>query len=86
MKKYDYLVVGSGLFGAVFTHFALKKGKSVLVLEKRDHIGGTRFLGSSIPRFATCSAILARASSGVTTPHNLLNVFILNGKLYNSPL
>ena len=40
MKKYDYLVVGSGLFGAVFTHFALKKGKSVLVLEKRDHIGG----------------------------------------------
>ena len=40
MKKYDYLVVGSGLFGAVFTQIAKKKGKSVLVLEKRDHIGG----------------------------------------------
>ena len=32
MKRYDYLVVGSGLFGAVFTHFAIKAGKSVLVI------------------------------------------------------
>ena len=40
MKKYDYLVVGSGLFGATFTHEAIKKGKKVLVLEKRNHIGG----------------------------------------------
>lgn len=40
MKHYDYLVVGSGLFGATFTHEAVKAGKSVLVLEKRDHIGG----------------------------------------------
>ncbi len=38
--KYDYLVVGSGLFGAVFANEAVKKGKSVLVLEKRKHIGG----------------------------------------------
>lgn len=37
---YDYLIVGSGLYGAVFTHEALKKGKSVLVIEKRSHIGG----------------------------------------------
>ena len=40
MKKYDFLVVGSGLFGAVFTERAIKKGKSVLVIEKRSHIGG----------------------------------------------
>lgn len=40
MKNYDYLVVGSGLFGAVFSYYALKSGKSVLVLEKRPHIGG----------------------------------------------
>ncbi|MBR4760049.1 MAG: UDP-galactopyranose mutase [Lachnospiraceae bacterium] len=37
---YDYLIVGSGLFGAVFAQEAKKAGKSVLVLEKRDHIGG----------------------------------------------
>ncbi len=39
-KRYDYLVVGSGLFGSVFAHEALKKGRRVLVLEKRDHVGG----------------------------------------------
>ena len=37
---YDYLIVGSGLFGSVFAHEALKRGKSCLVLEKRSHIGG----------------------------------------------
>jgi UDP-galactopyranose mutase len=37
---YDYLIVGSGLFGAVFAHEAHKAGKSVLVIERRDHIGG----------------------------------------------
>ena len=38
--KYDYLVVGSGLYGAVFAHEAKAKGKTVLVVEKRPHIGG----------------------------------------------
>lgn len=37
---YDYLVVGAGLFGAVFAEQAKKKGKSVLVIDKRPHIGG----------------------------------------------
>ena len=40
MEKYDYLIVGSGLFGATFAHEAVAKGKKVLVLEKRDHIAG----------------------------------------------
>ncbi len=40
MKKYDYLVVGAGLFGSVFAHEAVKKGKSCLVIDKRNHIGG----------------------------------------------
>lgn len=40
MSKYDYLVVGSGLFGAVFAHEAALKGKKVKVIEKRDHIAG----------------------------------------------
>ena len=40
MKKYDYLVVGSGLYGAVFAHEAKKAGKSVLVIDKRPNIAG----------------------------------------------
>ena len=37
---YDYLVVGAGLYGAVFAQQAKKHGKSVLVIDKRDHIAG----------------------------------------------
>lgn len=37
---YDFLIVGSGLFGAAFAHKAIKAGKKVLVVEKRSHIGG----------------------------------------------
>lgn len=37
---YDYLIVGSGLFGSVFAYEAMKRGKTCLVLEKRDHLGG----------------------------------------------
>ncbi len=37
---YDFLIVGSGLFGAAFAHKAFKAGKKVLVVEKRSHIGG----------------------------------------------
>lgn len=40
MKKYDYLIVGSGLFGAVFAQRAKAAGKKVLVVEKRPHIAG----------------------------------------------
>lgn len=38
--KYDYLIVGSGLYGAIFAHEAKKHGKTVLVLEKRPNIAG----------------------------------------------
>lgn len=37
---YDYLIVGSGLFGAVFAHEMKAAGKSCLVLERRVHVGG----------------------------------------------
>lgn len=37
---YDYLIVGSGLYGATFAHLATKKGKKCLIIEKRNHIGG----------------------------------------------
>lgn len=38
--KFDYIIVGSGLFGAICAHELHKKGKKVLVIEKRDHIAG----------------------------------------------
>ena len=40
MEKYDYLIIGSGLFGSVFAYEAKKRGKKVLVIDKRNHIGG----------------------------------------------
>lgn len=40
IMKYDYLVVGAGLYGAVFAHEAKQKGKNVLVIDKRPHIAG----------------------------------------------
>ena len=39
-KKYDYLIVGTGLFGAIFAYEANKKGKSCLVIDKRPNIAG----------------------------------------------
>ncbi len=38
--KYDYLIVGAGLFGAVFAHEMAKQGKNVLVIDKREHVAG----------------------------------------------
>jgi len=40
MQKYDYLIIGAGLFGCVFAHEATKAGKKCLVIDKRKHIGG----------------------------------------------
>lgn len=40
---YDYLVVGAGLFGAVFTQKAIENGKKVLVIDKRENVGGNIF-------------------------------------------
>ena len=40
MKHYDYLIVGAGLYGSVFAHEATARGKSCLVIDKREHVGG----------------------------------------------
>lgn len=40
MKKYDYLIVGAGIFGSIFAYEAKKRNKKCLVIDKRDHIGG----------------------------------------------
>ena len=44
--KYDYLIVGSGLFGSTFANLAHKDGKKVLVIDKRNHIGGNIYTES----------------------------------------
>ena len=43
MKQYDYLIVGSGLFGSVFAYKATQQGKKCLVIDKRSHLGGNIF-------------------------------------------
>lgn len=46
MKQFDYLIVGAGLFGSVFAREATKKGKTCLVVDKRDHIAGNIYTQS----------------------------------------
>ncbi|MGL5635289.1 MAG: NAD(P)-binding protein, partial [Bacteroidales bacterium] len=43
MQRYDYLIVGAGLFGAMFAYKAMQVGKSVMVIDKRAHIGGNLY-------------------------------------------
>lgn len=45
-RPYDYLIVGSGLFGATFAHLAAKEGKKCLVIDKRPHLGGNIYCES----------------------------------------
>lgn len=96
MKKYDYLVVGSGLFGAVFTHFAIKAGKRVLVLEKREHIGGNVYTesveGINVHRygahiFHTSDKEVWDFACQFAEFNNYINspVANFNGELYNLP-
>ncbi|MGG7178107.1 UDP-galactopyranose mutase [Clostridium paraputrificum] len=40
MKKYDYVIIGAGLFGSIFAHEARRKGRKVLIIDKREHVGG----------------------------------------------
>ena len=44
MERYDYLIVGAGLFGCVFAYEAKKAGKKCLVIDKRPHIAGNIFM------------------------------------------
>lgn len=43
MKLYDYVIVGSGLYGATFAHIAKQQGKKCIVIDKRHHIGGNLY-------------------------------------------
>ena len=96
MKQYDYIIVGAGLFGAVFAHEATKKGKKCLVLEKRDHIAGNVYTeeveGIQVHKYG--AHIFHTNNEEVWTYvnqfarfNNFINSPVANykGKLYNLP-
>lgn len=96
MKNYDYLIVGAGLYGAIFAHEATKKGKKCLVIEKRNHIAGNIYseerhgidvhqYGAHI--FHTSDKIIWDYVNQFTEFNNYINspVALSKGKLYNLP-
>lgn len=96
MKKYDYLIVGSGLFGATFAHQALNAGKKVLVLERRGHVGGNIYTekvegidvhiyGAHI--FHTSNKEVWDFVNGIAEFNNFVNSPVANykGEMYNMP-
>jgi len=96
MKKYDYLVVGSGLFGAVFTYFAVKNGKKCLVIDKRPHIGGNVYTenieGINVQRygahiFHTSNKEVWEFVNRFADFNNYVNSPVANfkGEIYNLP-
>lgn len=95
-SMYDYLIVGSGLFGAVFACEAKRAGKSVLVLERRDHVGGNVYCekreGINIHKYGahifhtSYEDVWAYVNQFVTF-NNFINSPVANyqGHLYNLP-
>lgn len=94
--KYDYLVIGAGLFGAVFAHGATKKGKRCLVIDRRDHTGGNIYCeqkdsinvhryGAHI--FHTSNKVVWDYVNRFVTFNNYINSPVANyhGELYNLP-
>ena len=96
MKKYDILIIGSGLFGAVCAHEAVLRGKKVLVLEKRDHIAGNLYTekieGIDVHRygahiFHTSDSQIWDYVNQFATFNHFINSPVANykGEIYNLP-
>lgn len=96
MKKYDYLIVGSGLFGATFAYLVKQKGKRCLVIDKRSHLGGNVFCdnidGINVHRygahiFHTCNKQVWNFVNSIVEFNRYTNSPVANykGKLYNLP-
>ncbi len=96
MKKYDYLIVGAGLYGATFAYEASKKGKKCLVIDRRNHIGGNIYCekindinvhkyGAHI--FHTSDKEVWEYVNQFTEFNNYINSPIANykGEIYNLP-
>ncbi|GAA4897255.1 UDP-galactopyranose mutase [Flaviramulus aquimarinus] len=96
MQKYDYLIVGAGLFGSVFAHEATKAGKKCLVIDKRAHAGGNVYCenvdGINVHKygahiFHTNDKTIWDYVNQFAEFNNYVNspVSISKGKLYNLP-
>ena len=96
MRHYDYLIVGAGLFGAVFTYKAMQQGKKCLVIDRRPHIGGNLYCenveGINVHKYG--AHIFHTSNKGVWEFVNSIVEFnrytnspVANykGKLYNLP-
>lgn len=94
--KYDYLIVGAGLFGSVFAYEAKKRGKSCLVIDKRDHIGGNIYCekieGINVHKygahiFHTSDKAVWEYINGFAEFNNYINspVAVYKDELYNLP-
>ena len=94
--KYDYLIIGSGLYGATFAHLARKRGKRCLVIDKRTHLGGNLYCeniegivvhkyGAHI--FHTSSKVVWDFVNSIVEFNRYTNSPVANykGKLYNLP-
>ena len=84
-NNYDYLIVGSGLFGAVFAHEANKRGKKVKVIDKREHLGGNIYCedvkGIQVHRYG--AHIFHTNDEKIW---NYVNKFVSFNSFVNSPL
>lgn len=97
MYKYDYLIVGSGLFGATFAYLAHKQGKRCLVIDKRSHTGGNIYCenieGINVHKygahiFHTSDKEVWDFVNSIVTFNRYTNCPVAqapNGKLYNLP-
>lgn len=97
MNKYDFLIVGSGLFGATFAYFAAKHDKKCLVIDKRPHTGGNVYCenieGINVHKygahiFHTSDKIIWDFVNGIVPFNRYTNSPLAqapNGKLYNLP-
>lgn len=96
MEKYDFLIVGSGLFGSTFAHQATAKGHRCLVIDKRNHIGGNVYCediaGINVHKygahiFHTNSKEVWEFVNGLVEFNRYTNCPIANynGKLFNLP-
>ena len=94
--KYDYLIVGSGLFGAVFAYFAKKSGKRCLVIDKRPQLGGNVYCekteGINVHKygahiFHTSNKKVWDFVNSIVEFNRYTNCPVVNykGKLYNLP-
>ena len=96
LHNYDYLIVGSGLFGATFAYLAHKRGKKCLVLDKRQHLGGNIYCenieGINVHKygahiFHTNSKNVWEFVNSIVEFNRYTNSPVANykGKLYNLP-